>query len=128
MSSFRVTVCQCAFSISILCVVFLPFVITNLLSQVFLLKTSCFSELRLKLLQAYSVRCRFLCNNLCRVLFRSVFLFFCCQTRVVTHYLVKWRGLPYEESTWELPVCILFALFVNISLSCSLWSFHSGWP
>ena len=21
----------------------------------------------------------------------------------VTHYLVKWRGLPYEDSTWELP-------------------------
>ena len=21
----------------------------------------------------------------------------------VTHYLVKWRSLPYEESTWELP-------------------------
>ena len=20
----------------------------------------------------------------------------------VTHYLVKWRGLPYEDSTWEL--------------------------
>lgn len=22
--------------------------------------------------------------------------------KVVTHYLVKWRGLPYEECTWEL--------------------------
>ena len=20
----------------------------------------------------------------------------------VTHFLVKWRGLPYEDSTWEL--------------------------
>ena len=22
--------------------------------------------------------------------------------QVVTHYLVKWKSLPYEESTWEL--------------------------
>lgn len=24
------------------------------------------------------------------------------KTRIVRHYLVKWRGLSYEESTWEL--------------------------
>ena len=26
----------------------------------------------------------------------------CLLVQVVTHYLVKWKSLPYEESTWEL--------------------------
>lgn len=29
------------------------------------------------------------------------FGFFACEQEV-THYLVKWCSLPYEESTWEL--------------------------
>ena len=24
--------------------------------------------------------------------------------QIVTHYLVKWKSLPYEDSTWELQV------------------------
>ena len=23
--------------------------------------------------------------------------------QMVTHYLIKWRSLPYEEATWEIP-------------------------
>ena len=23
--------------------------------------------------------------------------------QMVTHYLVKWSGLPYEDATWEVP-------------------------
>ena len=23
----------------------------------------------------------------------------------MSHYLVKWRSLPYDESTWEVEVC-----------------------
>ena len=32
------------------------------------------------------------------------YLLFSLKSQVVTHYLVKWCSLPYEDSTWELEV------------------------
>lgn len=40
------------------------------------------------------------------IMYMYMYVNFCIQTEpngdIVTHYLVKWRSLPYEEATWEL--------------------------
>jgi hypothetical protein len=41
--------------------------------------------------------------NVHRVLCKSVTE---VKGKAVTHYLVKWRGLPYKDSTWELEAAV----------------------
>lgn len=31
----------------------------------------------------------------------------CLFFQPVSHYLIKWRSLPYDESTWEVEVCLV---------------------
>ena len=43
-----------------------------------------------------------------------------CHThcvQVVTHYLVKWKSLPYEDSTWELQVCEVDTTRVELNIN-----------
>ena len=41
-----------------------------------------------------------------------------CFVQVVTHYLVKWKALPYEDATWELQVCVLKQFNNGIPFYC----------
>ena len=40
---------------------------------------------------------------------------------MVTHYLVKWKSLPYEDATWELEVYTIPLYMLVSVLSCSVW-------
>ena len=42
--------------------------------------------------------------SVCRSLSLSLSVSLSLSRQKVIHYLVKWKSLPYEDSTWELEV------------------------
>ena len=59
-----------------------------------------------------------LSSNLVVLLARKLIKIFkiCIYFQPVSHYLVKWRSLPYDESTWEVEVSFIWSV-VKLSVT-----------